>query len=94
MLTLLEELIDAIEDEIDDGTRCFTRYDHSPESVSADTSWQETSYSPEAERLINVFVVLDEFYVLLFAPLCHAASREDAEGLPRGIITHTAHARA
>ncbi len=53
VLTLLEDLLDAIDDEIEEGTRWITRYDHSEENVSGNTSWQETTYSPEAERLIS-----------------------------------------
>lgn len=67
VLTLLKELIDAIQDEIDDGTQIITHYDHSLESVSGSATWQEQRLTPEADRLTNALVVLREFYATLAA---------------------------
>ncbi|MFT6091864.1 hypothetical protein [Sulfitobacter sp.] len=64
-LAKLLELINELDKEIAEETYVETHYDNSPENVSVDTSWQEESLTPEAERLANAQIVLTDLYVSL-----------------------------
>ena len=67
ILEMLHELICALDDEIARSSRVVECYDHSPENVSDNTSWQELQTTRKADRLNDALATILERYASLMA---------------------------
>lgn len=67
VLAMLHGLVSVLDVKVLEGTYVETHYDHSPENISEETSWDKERLTPEADRLANAVAVLFELYATLAA---------------------------